>query len=97
MPACWFERRVQAFLFFCFSRWLLGPLGIADAGSEEQIKYNNILPAAQSSAQYYSRQRYRRLGYRRSPYGGIVRRRGPYIQELGPGGPTGPLGPHVND
>jgi hypothetical protein len=75
--------------------------GIADARAEERMTGNNILPVAQKSAQKYSRQsyrqRYRRLGYRRSPYGGIVRRRGPYIQELGPAGPTGPLGPHVND
>jgi hypothetical protein len=75
--------------------------GIADACAEERTTGNNIIPVAQRSAQYYSRQsyrqRYRRLGYRRSPYGGIVRRRGPYIQELGPAGPTGPLGPHVND
>jgi hypothetical protein len=75
--------------------------GIADARAEERVTSNNILPAAATKVQYYSRQgyrqRYRRLGYRRSPYGGIVRRRGPYIQELGPAGPTGPLGPHVND
>ena len=70
--------------------------GIADARAEEQTTGNNIIPVVSPRAQY-SRQRYRRLGYRRSPYGGIVRRRGPYIQELGPGGPTGPLGPHVND
>jgi hypothetical protein len=74
---------------------------ISGACAEERVTGKNILPVAQRSAQYYSRQsyrqRYRRLGYRRSPYGGIVRRRGPYIQELGPAGPTGPLGPHVND
>jgi hypothetical protein len=71
--------------------------GIAGACAEERTTGNNIVPVAATKTQYYSRQRYRRLGYRRSPYGGIVRRRGPYIQELGPGGPTGPLGPHVND
>jgi hypothetical protein len=70
--------------------------GIADATAEERMEGNNILPVAQKSAQNYSRQRfrqrYRRAGYHRSPYGGIVRRRGPYIQELGPAGPTGPIG-----
>jgi hypothetical protein len=71
-------------------------LGIADARSDESVSGNNILPVAQRNAQYYSRQRYRRLGYRRSPYGGTVRGRGPYIQELGPGGPTGPIGRHTN-
>jgi hypothetical protein len=74
--------------------------GIADARAAERITGNNILPVAQKSVQNYSRQsyrqRYRRLGYRRSPYGGIVRRRGPYIQELGPAGPTGPIGRNLN-
>jgi hypothetical protein len=69
--------------------------GIAGAAAEERMTGSNMLPVAQKSAQNYSRQsyrqRYRRLGYRRSPYGGIVRRRGPYIQELGPAGPTGPI------
>jgi hypothetical protein len=72
---------------------------IADAPAEERMAGNNILPVAQKSAQNYSRQRfrqrYRRLGYHRSPYGGIVRRRGPYIQGLGPGGPTGPISPTI--
>ncbi len=71
-------------------------LGIADARAEERIAGDNILPVASRNPQSYSRQRYRRLGYRRSPYGGIVRRRGPYIQELGPAGPTGPIGRTLN-
>jgi hypothetical protein len=70
--------------------------GIADARAEVQITGNNIRPAGVTNVQYYSRQRYRRLGYRRSPYGGVVRRRGPYIQELGPAGPTGPISRHTN-
>ena len=75
--------------------------GIADAPAMERVTGNNVLPVSVTKVQYYSRQRYRqryrRLGYRRSPYGGIERRRGPYVQRLGPAGPLGPLGPHVND
>lgn len=75
--------------------------GIAEARAEERTIDNNLLPVAQKKGQNYSRQshrqRSRRLGYRRSPYGSIGKRRGPYFQGLGPGGPTGPLGPHVND
>ena len=69
---------------------------VAGARAEERVTGNNIIPVASRNAQNYSRQRYRQLGYRRSPYGGIVRRRGPYIQELGPAGPTGPIGRNVN-
>ena len=76
-------------------------VGVADARAEVRITGDNVLPVAQKSAQYYSRQRYRqryrRLGYHRSPYGGLIRRRGPYVQELGPGGrPTGPIGREAN-
>jgi hypothetical protein len=74
--------------------------GIADAPAEERMAGDNILPVAQRSAQNYSRQsyrqRYRRLGFRRGPYGSIYRRRGPYVQYLGPGGrPTGPIPPTI--
>ena len=79
--------------------------GIADARAEVRITGNNILPVAITNVQYNTRQRYaqrnaqryRRLGFRRSPYGGLVRRRGPYYQELGPAGRTGPLSPTIND
>jgi hypothetical protein len=70
--------------------------GIADARAEERITGSNIIPVVDKGVPYYSRQRYRRLGYRRSPYGGIVKGRGPYLRELGPAGPTGPLGRHTN-
>ena len=75
--------------------------GIADARAEVRITGNSILSVAATNIQYYSRQRYRqryrRLGYRRSPYGGYVRGRGPYLQHLGPGGrPTGPISRHAN-
>jgi hypothetical protein len=75
--------------------------GIADVRAEERITGNHILPVAQKSAQSYSRQRYRqryrRLGYHPSPHGGIVRRHGPYIQKMGPGGPTGPISPTIRE
>jgi hypothetical protein len=87
-------------------KWLIGLsaiailFGIANARAEERITGNSILPVAQRGAQKYSRQRYRqsyrRLGYRSGPYGSIYRRRGPYVQYLGPDGrPTGPLPPTI--
>jgi hypothetical protein len=69
--------------------------GIADASAEERTTGSNILPVAQKNARYYSRQRYRRLGYRQGPYGSVYRRRGPYVQYWGPGGPTGPIPPTI--
>jgi hypothetical protein len=69
--------------------------GIADAHAEERVTGNNILPVAQKNTQNYSRQsyrqRYRRLGYRRGPYGSISKGSGPYIRYLERGGPTGPI------
>ena len=70
--------------------------GIADARAEVRPTGNNILDVAATNVQY-SRQRYRRLGYRRGHYGGLVRGRGPYVQYLGPDGrPTGPIGRYAN-
>jgi hypothetical protein len=71
-------------------------IGVAGARAEERVTGNNIVPVASKNVQYSPRQRYRRLGYRRGHYGGIIRRRGPYYQELGPAGPTGPIGRHAN-
>jgi hypothetical protein len=71
-------------------------IGVAGARAEVRVTGNNIAPVASKNVQYSPRKRYRRLGYRRSPYGGIVRRRGPYIQEYGPAGPTGPIGRTLN-
>jgi hypothetical protein len=47
--------------------------GIADPRAEERIPGNNIYPVAEKNIQNYSRPRYRRLGYHRSPYGRFIK------------------------